>query len=94
MLDLEGFRNRFPEFSACGDTLLQTALDDASARVSPGVFGDTIDRAHGLKTAHMLCCSPWGTGARLNPKVSDGKTIYSKALQELITERGGLRGNG
>lgn len=93
MLDLQAFRDRWPEFNGAGATLVQAALDDAEALVSIGVFSTVIDRAHGLQAAHLLASSPWGAGARLNSKGSDGETVYSKALKRLIYYKGGLRGN-
>jgi hypothetical protein len=92
MLDLAGFRAMFPEFAATSDSLINLSLDDAALRVSPGVYGGNINRAHGLVTADMLVSAPWGAGARLNPKAVDGKTVYNMALKRLIEERGGLRG--
>lgn len=93
MLDLAGFRDMFPEFQVVGDSLIVTNLDLAKGRVSPVVYGDQIDRAHGLMTAHaMTSGSSWGQSARLNPKAFDGKTIYSKALDEIRDERCAFRG--
>lgn len=93
MLDVQAFRDRWPEFNGAGSVLVQAALDDAANLVSVGFYGKVIDRAHGLQAAHLLCCSPWGTGARLSPKGTDGETTYSKALKRIVYFKGGLRGN-
>jgi len=94
MLDLAGFRTLWPEFAGVSDAIVNTALTDAAGRLSPVVYGNQINRAHGLLAAHIAVTAPWGHAARLtvNAKVIDGQTIYSKALAELKSERGGLRG--
>ncbi len=87
MLDLAAFQLRHPEFANVDSGLIQVALDDAAARLSASVFGDSINEAHSLLTSHILAMNPWGAAAQL--KV-DGvtTTTYGVALETLIRERG------
>lgn len=93
MLDLQGFRDMFAEFQAVGDSLIETALIDAAERVSPGVYGKLINRAHGLMAAHIMTASSnWGQSARLDQKLFPGKTTYSRTLDEIMADRASMRG--
>lgn len=93
MLDLAGFRDMFAEFQAVGDSLIETALIDATERVSPGVYGKLIDRAHGLMAAHILTAtSNWGQSARLDQKQFPGQTTYSRTLKDIKADRASMRG--
>ncbi len=85
MLDLAGFRVRFPEFQAVHDDYLTAKLTDASARLSPAVFGGRTNEAHGWLAAHLAASAPWGYQARLQG-TDDGSTVYSAAFDLLIRE--------
>lgn len=87
MLDLAGFRARFPEFKAVADSYLQAKLDDAALRLSPAVFGARINEAHGWLAAHLAASAPWGYQARLEA-TKDGSTTYSAAYDKLAQEVG------
>lgn len=93
-LDESEFRIRHPEFKGANSELVQIKLADALVRLSPALFGDSFDEAHGWKTAHLLASTPWGMAARLDPKLVQlglapfGSTIYSAALHALAVESG------
>ena len=86
-LDLAAFRLRKPEFQGVNNALIQTALDAAVKRLSPGVLGDSCDDAHAELTAHILASNPWGAQARLQG-TKDGSTVYSAALAKIVREKG------
>lgn len=84
-LDVAAFRVRHPEFKGVDSGLITVKLADAVKRLSPAVFGNRYDEAHGNLTAHLLAGgAPWGVAARL--KDGSGKTCYSAALDDMITE--------
>ena len=85
MLDLAGFRTRFPEFKAVAEGYLLAKLADASVRLSPAVFGLRTDEAHGWLTAHLAASAPWGYQARLQG-TTDGSTVYSSAFDAIVRE--------
>lgn len=85
MLDLAAFRVKHPEFQNVDGTLLQGKLDDAWKRLSPAVFGDRVNEAHGWLTAHLAASAPWGYQARLQG-TTDGSTVYSAAFDLLVQE--------
>src|SRR6187549_1571859 len=89
-LDEAAFRVRHPEFKGAGSALVVIKLADALKRLSPGLFGDRFDEAHGWLTAHLLATTPWGMAARVDPKLSvtPGATIYSLELKKLAYEAG------
>jgi hypothetical protein len=93
-LDEAAFRGRHPEFKGASSGLVQVKLADALKRLSPGLFGDSFDEAHGWLTAHLLATTPWGMAARLDPKAAlmsgakPGSTIYSLELRRLSLEAG------
>ncbi len=87
MLNLAGFRTRFPEFKAVDGTYLDAKISDASARVSPAVFGARLDEAHAWLAAHLAASAPWGYQARLQGR-DDGATIYSEQFTLLVRECG------
>lgn len=85
MVDLAAFRVRCPEFKGVADELITIKLADAAKRLSPAVFGVRYDEAHASLTAHLLAGgAPWGVAARL--KEGTGATVYSAALDTMITE--------
>jgi len=85
VLNLAAFRVRHPEFKGVHDDLITIKLADAVKRLSPAVFGDRYDEAHGHLTAHMLAGgAPWGAAARLKDGL--GSTVYSSQLDQLIVE--------
>lgn len=65
LLDLAGFRAKYPEFSTAEDPLVQLFLDDAAERLSSVTWGTYLDKGHGCLTAHLLTISPNGQFARL-----------------------------
>lgn len=92
-LDEDGFRKLHPEFKGAAPELVNAKLAFALRRLSPGLFGDSFDEAHGWKTAHLLATSPWGMAARIQPgkgsaQPRPGETIYSAELRVLAYECG------
>lgn len=85
MMDLAAFRARYPEFRTASDVLVQAILDEAELRVDPCAYGEKINIAHGLMTAHLLLNSPYGRSQRL--EAGDGQDDkYRIELDALITE--------
>lgn len=87
MLDLAGFRVRFPEFKAVANDYLTAKLTDAYARLSPAVFGARENEAHAWLAAHLAASAPWGYQARLQGR-DDGATVYSEQFDQLVRECG------
>jgi uncharacterized protein DUF4054 len=84
MLTRAAFRGRYPEFEGVADSLIDTCLADALNGISQAVFGARADEAQACLTAHLLAGGrPWGVAARL--KEGNGATVYSRALDDLIT---------
>lgn len=79
------FKARFPEFLATDDSVVQSVLNEAAARVD-GSFGDT-DTGVGYLTAHILSMQPYGQNARLES--DDGTTTYGKLFDEWVRNRAG-----
>lgn len=65
LLDLAGFRAKYPEFNTAEDPLVQVFLDDAAERLDPPTWGTYLDKGHGALTAHLLTMAPNGQFARL-----------------------------
>lgn len=84
MLSLLQFRSLFPEFQKTPDDLVQSRLDQAAARLDPGVWGSRFDQAHGLLAAHLLAVSPFGQAARL--VTEKGESTYGRQYKELVPE--------
>ena len=80
-MDLAGFRLMFPEFVSCDNPLIQQYLDAAALQLNVIYWGTWYDKAHGFKTAHMLCLAPNGQMSRLVAK--DGSTTYGRQFEEL-----------
>jgi hypothetical protein len=92
MLDLATFKEKYPEFDAAGDDMIQGALDDAEKQIDAEVFGTKTDIAHGLKTAIILMASPYG--ASMSKAEDDIKRpSYHKLFSQLCMaqSRGWLR---
>lgn len=85
MIDLAGFRVRFPEFKAVAGTYLEAKISDAAARFSPAVFGARASEAHAWLSAHLAASAPWGYQARLQGR-DDGATVYSEQFDQLVRE--------
>ncbi len=85
MIELAGFRVRFPEFKAVDDGYLEAKITDASERLSPAVFGARTNEAHAWLSAHLAASAPWGYQARLQGR-DDGSTVYSEQFNQLVRE--------
>lgn len=74
------FRLLYPEFRTALDPFVQAYLDEAATMIDAATVGSRYDQLHGLKTAHLIACSPAAVNARLVAK--DGTTTYSVAFRE------------
>lgn len=82
-MDLATFKVTYPELAsawASDDVLVTAKLADAVKNVDTSTFGGTYDQAHGLFAAHLICLSPGGQFARLDPKAL-GAMGASRGLQ-------------
>ena len=60
------FWTRFPEYSNTSQELVEGALAEAGRGISTEVYGTRFDDAQGLRAAHILWSSPFGTTTRLD----------------------------
>ena len=86
-LDVATFKARRPEFNPTPIDVVQVALDEAARECDPRLFGDRIDDAVGLLTAHKLSASPFGQQARLES--DDTKTTYWVEYERIAQQAGG-----
>ncbi len=82
-MELETFRERFPEFRTASDELVEIKLGEAARFVAPETFGDLTDDAVGYWAAHLLVSSPLGLSQRLedDKKESTYKARYVALLR-------------
>lgn len=86
-MDVTGFIERAPEFrtfvsgAVNGTARVQAALDAATRRTDPAIFGADTDDAIFFLAAHLLSASPTGKDARL--KGEGFQTIYAEERQRL-----------
>lgn len=81
------FVARYPEFSERSDEILDGALADAAAALSSETFGSSYDRAQGLRAAHLLWTSQFGTTTRLDgDKDPETKSRYWQEYKRLERE--------
>jgi len=57
---------RFPNYASTSLELVEAALAEAGRGISASVYGDRYDDAQGLRAAHILWVSPFGTTTRLD----------------------------
>ena len=87
---LADFRARFPEFASADDSLVQSFLDAAIARLAPSgtskVWDTLLSEGHLYLSAELLSRAPNGQMARLSS--DKGESTYSvdfKRLQAQVT---------
>lgn len=78
---VQQFKNKFPEFEATSNALVEMRIAMAERRVSLTSFGDNRDDAVALKTASLLSMSPSGEQARL--RVENRGNMYESELHML-----------
>lgn len=83
------FRAARPEFAEIADAVVTLALSDAASEVDSRVYGTTYDQAVSLLAAHKLSITPYGQGARLEPKSGDGTTTYLAEFERLTRKKAG-----
>ncbi|HVJ26385.1 MAG TPA: DUF4054 domain-containing protein [Vicinamibacterales bacterium] len=76
-MTLSEFRARFPEFRTASDTLVESVLAEATARLDERIFGALTDAAVGYLAAHLLATSPFGESQRLEDDKSE--STYHKS---------------
>ncbi len=81
LMDLPGFRAKYPEYSTAPDDLVTLFLTDASEQLDVSVWGTYLDKGHGLLTAHLLAMAPNGQFARLDAE--KGETTYGVTYKDL-----------
>lgn len=81
-MDDVSFRLRFPEFRTASNTLINSVIAEATARVASDVFGDLTEAAIGYLAAHLLAVSPFGKNQRL-----EDSTTVTTYWTEYITIR-------
>ncbi len=91
MATVEEFKIRYPEISG-SDEYLELLLQDATADVSPVIFGPQTDRAIYLLAAHMASVT---ASSQLEgvASVSAGGASISYAQGGSATTQAGLRGS-
>ena len=80
-MNIDQFRAQYPEFAQTPVPMIEAKLNAAAAEFDPAIWGNLLDEAHGLLTAHKLSTSPFGQAARLNAK--DGRTTYLVEYERL-----------
>ena len=86
MITLANFRIKYPEFRAASDTLVNVMLTDAALRIDPDVYLTKTDQAHGLLTAHLLMCSPFGASMAKSDE-DPKKPTYLKLFTDIRREQ-------
>jgi hypothetical protein len=84
VLDLAGFRVRFPEMANIPDARVQAALDDALIEFDQDLWGAKLAKGQGFLAAHDIACSPAGQNARLVDKT--GSTTYYVKYRKLLNQ--------
>lgn len=83
-VDVDTFREHFPEFEPATPEMVRSAIAKAVTRVDPAVFRDKTDEGVELKAAHILASTQFGKQARLISK--EGRTVYGIQFKELVQE--------
>lgn len=84
-MQLEVFREQFPEFKNLGDSMVQAFLDAAALEVDADVWGTKEDQGIGYLAAHKMALSPYGQTARLGGKDS---STYKAHYEDLVRQVG------
>lgn len=80
-MNLAAFRIAYPELITASDTLVTTMLGYAEQSVDATIYGDRYEHAHGLLTAHLICCAPGGRLARL--EADKLETTFGRMFSDL-----------
>ena len=102
-MNQEQFLQDHPEFAKTSANLVAKTLARAARKMggpdfsvwpswaNPGQPLTLTDDAHGWLTAHMLQTTPFGTEMRLDPKATDGSSVYWEQYWELaLSVAGGM----
>ena len=73
-----GFLERFPEFIPHPSGIVNGAIEEATADVGSGIFGDQTDRAIKHLAAHIIAIQLAQMGVQIG--ATDGK-VYGKGLE-------------
>lgn len=77
----EAFVAEFPQFAETERPIVEAKLQEATRYVAADIWGDKTDEGIKYRAAHLIECSPFGRGARLNK--NNGATTYSDVFDEL-----------
>ena len=81
------FYIRFPNYSTTSLELVEAALAEAGGGISAEIYGTRYDDAHGLRAAHILWVSPFGTTTRLDgDKDPETKSRYWELFTQIRKE--------
>lgn len=83
-VDVDTFREALPEFEPATPDMIRRAIEEATSRVDPQVWGDKTDVGIKWLTAHILASGQFGKMARLVSK--EGNTVYQQRFKELVNE--------
>lgn len=86
-MDLDTFRQRFPEFDQASDRLVNGALAEAAGQTSAEAWGENYDTAHALLTADILWLSPFGASMRRVDDTKQNEPVASPYAQRLADAR-------
>lgn len=75
------FLERFPHFTAAGNTLIEAELTQARLHVNAKLWGEQTDDGVMQLTAHRIAKNPGGQFARLINK--DGSTNYLAEFERM-----------
>jgi len=83
-VDVDTFRERFPEFEPATPEMIRGAIAQATSRVDSEVWRDKTDVGIEWLAAHILASGQFGKMARLVSK--EGSTVYQQRFKELVNE--------
>lgn len=83
VMSLATFRTTYREFNEQPDPYVQAKLDEALRNTAVTAWGTFADDAQGLKAAHLLWSSPFGSTMRDDEGHELTDSRYSKLLDDL-----------
>jgi len=83
-VDVDTFREAFPEFEPATPEMIRRAIAQATSRVDSAVWRDKTDSGIEWLAAHLLASNQFGKQARLMSK--EGDTVYLRRFKELVNE--------
>jgi hypothetical protein len=84
-MQLREFLTLYPAFDTVDPDVVSAQLDETLLRLDPGVYGTSLDAAHGALTAHELWIGPAGSPLRGESDQLD-TSDYLKKFQRIRRE--------